>query len=266
MLALSLAVPTCLAGLVLAVRGWVEPVMALGEEIPVVAVLLHPRMGVAERAEWIDVQRERHPTWRVDEIPPDRLAERLTHWFPYLEDLLEEEGAGLLPPLVEIAAADATEVEALLDSPAVIAVGPRTSLRRTLGLAASSLTWALAGLSGVLLIAAAMLAALWVHLELYRHADELEIMRLVGATEGTAAGPFLFSVIAPGILAAAVAAAGTIVAAGQVSRITVALGLPPLEVPAELLVLEIAAAVLLPGVVAFLTVARNARRIGSGGK
>jgi cell division protein FtsX len=257
-LALALAVPVCLAGVTWSVMGWLQPVVGLAEQANVVAVLLHPHMDEDQRTGWLQGQRDAHPDWRVEEVPPEELAARLTHWFPYLKDLLDDDGVVMLPPLVEISTSDPESVSVLTRSPAVIAVGPRVPVRRILGAAAGGLALVLGGASVVLLLSAALLAAVWVHLELYRHADEITVMRLVGATEAALQGPFLVATAAPGVIAAILAIVGTLTVAEWLSRLTGALALPPVGVSPLVLVAQAVVGVLLPLAAAAITLARHA--------
>ncbi|MBW2527930.1 MAG: hypothetical protein JRI23_27365, partial [Deltaproteobacteria bacterium] len=208
-LALALAIPISLAGVTWAVMRWLEPVVGTTDRANVVAVLLHPHMDDEQREDWLRSQRDDHPGWRLEIVAPEQLALRLSHWFPYLRDLLEQDGGAMLPPLVEITTDDPESVAVLERSPAVIAVGPRTPLRSLLGRVSRGLGLALASTSVVLLISAGLLAAVWVHLELYRHADEITIMRLVGATEPAIRGPFLVAAAAPGLVAGVLAVLAT---------------------------------------------------------
>jgi cell division protein FtsX len=98
----------------------------------------------------------------------------------------------------------------------------------------------------------------WVHLELFRHADEITIMRLVGATERTIRGPFLVAVAIPGAVAAVLSVVGTITATAWLSRLTSDLGLAPITVPPMVLVMQAAAGLVLPVVAAVITLARHA--------
>jgi cell division transport system permease protein len=112
--------------------------------------------------------------------------------------------------------------------------------------------------SAVLLLAASLFAAVWVHLELYRHADEITIMRLVGATESAIRGPFLVVTLAPGMVAAVLAGVATLSGVGWMSRLVAVLGLPRLEVSSFVLVLQAALAFGLPLTSALLTLWRHA--------
>jgi cell division protein FtsX len=160
--------------------------------------------------------------------------------------------------LVEITTSDLESVSVLDRSPAVIAVGPRSSVNRMLGRLARGTGLLLGGLSGVLLLSAALLAAVWVHLELYRHADEITIMRLVGAAESAVRGPFIFAIMVPGLVAGWFAVAATVVAATQLSKLTDALGLPQVQVDPAVLAAQIVVGLVLPFCAAMITLARHA--------
>jgi cell division transport system permease protein len=257
-LALALAIPVGLAGITWSVMRWLEPVVGLAEQANVVAVLLHPHMDDDQRARWMADQRRDHPGWRLELVAQEELAARLTHWFPYLGDLLEGEGASMLPPLVEITTESPESVAVLGRSPAVIAVGPTVPVRRVVGAAAAGLAMVLAATSAVLLLSAALLAAVWVHLELYRQGDEITVMRLVGATEAALQGPFLVATAAPGVVAGALAVVASVAVTGALSRFTAALGLPAVTVSPVILAAEFVVASLLPLVAAAITLARHA--------
>jgi len=257
-LALALAIPISLAGVTWAVMRWLEPVVGTAGRANVVAVLLHPEMDDQQRTAWLASQREGHPGWQLEMVSPEQLARRLGHWFPYLRDLLEQDGGDMLPPLVEITTEDPESVAVLEQSPAVIAVGPRTPLRSLLGRVSRGLALALAATSAVLLISAVLLGAVWVHLELYRHADEITIMRLVGATEPAIRGPFLVATAAPGLLAGVLAVLATSAVVDGLSRMAAALGLPAVTVSPGLLAAQALVGLVLPLTAAWLTLVRHA--------
>ncbi|HPA79862.1 MAG TPA: hypothetical protein PLS95_03545 [Thermoanaerobaculales bacterium] len=257
-LALALAIPIGLAGVTFSVMRWLEPAVGTADRANVVAVLLHPHMGDDQRATWLEGQRREHPEWRLEVVAPEQLARRLGHWFPYLKDLLERDGGAMLPPLVEITTSDPESVAVLERSPAVIAVGPRTPLRSLLGRVSRGLGLALGAASAVLLISAALLAAVWVHLELYRHADEITIMRLVGATESAIRGPFLVATVAPGLVAGGLALLGTTAVLDGLSRLAEVVGLPALTVSPAVLAAQAGAGLVLPLGAAAVTLMRHA--------
>ncbi len=257
-LALSLAVPLALAGITWSVMRWIEPVAGLAEEATVVPVLLHPQMDAEQRREWIEERGRDHPEWRIEEVSAARLAERLARWFPYLDELLSDGGDAMLSPLVEITTAEPEGVAVLERSPAVVAVGPRSSVRRALGRAARVLGWSLGVTTGALLVAAGLFTAVWVHLELYRHADEITIMRLIGATEPAVRGPFIVATVAPGVVASALAVTGTLWVLSGFSRTASALGLPAVEGSAAVVGVQLALGCGLPLLAAVVTLSRHA--------
>ena len=255
-LALALGVPIALAGVGLTLHKWLGPVADLSGQKSSVAVLLHPQIESGERRRWIAELATDHPDWSVSEVSGSELAERLQRWFPYLEELMDS-GDATLPSLVEILTDNPDLVTELEDRTEVLAVGPRSSIQQTLGLVARRLALIVGVISFVLLAVAVLLAAVWVHLELYRHADEVIIMRLVGATEGTIRGPFLVAVAIPGAVAGALSVAGSLTTVSGLSRLASALGLSAISVPPSVLVLQIAASVFLPLLAAVITLARH---------
>ena len=257
-LAVALAIPISLAGVTLSVRQWLAPVIELGDRESVVTVLLHPRLDDAGRRGWMADQALSHPQWQLVAVEPDELAERLATWFPYLKEVLEREGPEMLPAMVEIRTLDPTSVLALKDQIAVLAVGPTSSVNRVVGRVARQFALTLISVAIALVAGAVLLAAVWVHLELHRHAEEIAIMRLMGATEATVRGPFLVAVAAPALLAAVASVVLTVVAVGSMARLATPLGLTAEGVPLTILVVQVVGAVGLPMVAAFITLERHA--------
>ena len=256
-LALVLGVPIALAGVGLTLHQWLGPVADLSGQKSSVAVLLHPQLEPSERRRWIAELSTGHPEWTISEVSSSDLAERLQRWFPYLEDLMES-GDASLPPLIEILTDIPDSVTELQDRAEVLAIGPRSSIQQTLGTVARRLALIVGVVSFVLLAGAVLLAAVWVHLELYRHADEVIIMRLVGATENTIRGPFLVAVAMPGAIAGVLSVVGSLATVSGLSRLSSALGLSPMSIPPAVLVLQLATAVFLPLLAAVITLARHA--------
>jgi len=257
-LAVALAIPISLAGVTLSVRQWLAPVIELGDHESVVTVLLHPRLDDAGRRGWMADQARSHPQWQLAAVEPNELAERLATWFPYLEEVLEREGPEMLPAMVEIRTLDPTSVLAIKDQIAVLAVGPTSSVNRVVGRVARQFALTLISVAIALVAGAVLLAAVWVHLELHRHAEEIAIMRLMGATEATVRGPFLVAVAAPALLAAVASVVFTVVAVGSMARLAAPLGLTAAGVPLSILVVQVVGAVGLPMVAAFITLERHA--------
>jgi cell division protein FtsX len=257
-LAVALAIPISLAGVTLSVRQWLAPVIDLGERESVVAVLVHPGLDAGERRAWIAEKARQHPGWTLEEVPPEELAQRLSSWFPYLEDVLGREGPGILPPMVEITTTDPESVSVVNDEAEVLAVGPTSSVNRVVGRAGRRLASVLFAVAVGLVAGAVLLAAVWVHLELHRHADEIAIMRLMGATETTVRGPFFVAVTVPAVLAAVLSVTTTLGVVGWLARLLAPLGLTGVGASIPVLAGQVAGAVGLPLIAALITLERHA--------
>ncbi len=257
-LALALAIPISLAGVTISVRQWLEPVIDLGDREGVVAILLHPRLDESGRRAWIDEQTQRHPGWQLMAVGPEELAQRMSNWFPYLEELLEREGPEILPPMVEIRTRDPEGVRALKTDDEVLAVGPTSSVNQVVGRFADRFATVLFTVAGLLMAGAMLFAGVWVHLELHRNAEEIAIMRLMGATESTVRGPFLVAVTAPALLAAAASVVITVVAVGWISQLAAPLGLASTGPTLMVVVTQVFCAIALPLAAAIITLERHA--------
>jgi cell division transport system permease protein len=257
-LALALAIPISLAGVTVSLRQWLEPVIDLSDRESVVAVLLHPRLDESQRRLWIGDQSRSHPDWKLDDVEPDELAKRLASWFPYLEEVLQREGPQMLPHMVEITTRRPQSVLELKETTAVLAVGPTSSVNRVVGQVARRFALVLLLIAGALVSGAVLLAAIWVHLELHRNAEEIAIMRLMGATEATVRGPFFVAVAVPALLAAVISVVLTVVAVGWMATLAAPLGLAARGASFVVLSSQILGAVGLPMIAAFVTLERHA--------
>jgi len=258
-LALALAIPISLAGVTVTLRGWLEPVIDLGEREDVVLVLLHPSLDRDSRQTWVDGQTGRNTEWRLAVVESDELSQRLSTWFPYLEDLLAREGPEMVPPLVEITTRNPHEVAALTDDADVLAVGPTSSVNQVVGRVARKFSSVLLVIAAALAASAILLTAVWVHLEVHRNAEEIAIMRLMGATESTVKGPFLVAVAAPALIAAVVSVFFSVMSVGWIARLAEPLGLQVSGVPVMVLIVQVLGAVVLPLVTALVTLERYAK-------
>jgi len=256
-LAAALAVPIALGGLTVFLDAWLHPYLGTGEPEVSVNVLLRPKVEPDQRQAWIEEVAKLHPAWKLHLVPSSELAARLTRWFPYLEGLLSPDNKGLLPALVEVVADDPEEVALLARDPKVLAVGPTSSVRRILETAGRRIAAGLAVLTVLLLLAAALLAAVWTHLEMYRHSDEITIQRLVGATEAAVRGPFLAVISVTGVVAGLLGAGGTLLLARGIQRMAAILGLPLPHLSPWIPVLQVLTATLLPMASAWIALARH---------
>jgi len=257
-LALALAVPLALGGFTVVVERWLMPLVAgQGPAVPV-QVLLKPDATGTRRDEWIRRQSSSHPDWSVRAVSSEELARRLTLWFPYFQRLMDAKALEVMPPLVEVTSKDPTAVAGLTEDPGVLAVGPTSDLNGLLRKASGRLRWVLGTAALVLLAAAALLAAVWVHLEMYRHADEITVMRLVGTAESAVRGPFLVVVTITGAAAGLLSCAITWLLVHWSSGVLDLLKVRTPEIPWWVLAVQLLAAVLLPVVAAAVTLSRHA--------
>lgn len=263
-LSVTIAIPVALAGYGVVVGSWLQPLVDLEDDVVTVPVLLHPRMDGEQRSAWVADQRTLHPAWEVTEISPDELRDRLVRWFPYLSGLFRDEEPVDLPVLVEVSAPQPEEVRDLLVGPAVIAVGPTSSVNRMLGAGARLAVLGISALSALLLLSGIVLAATWVHLEIYRHAEEISVMRLVGATEGTIRSPFLVLMGGVGLVAGVLAGIGTRALTGVTSRALGGLGLPAVVTSAPITTAQVVVCVTVPVLAAAVTLLIHARRTTKG--
>lgn len=257
-LALALAIPISLAGVTLSVRQWLAPIIDLGDRDSVVTVLLHPRLDDSSREVWMSDQARNHPEWELVAVEPEELAKRLATWFPYLEGVLEREGPEMLPPMVEITTRNPQGVLELKDHVAVLAVGPTSSVNQVVGKVARRLALVLISVAAALIGGAVLLAAVWVHLELHRNAEEIAIMRLMGATEATVRGPFLVAVAVPALLAAVASVILTVVVVGWMAQLAAPLDLTARGASFAVLATQVIGAVGLPMAAALITLERHA--------
>ena len=257
-LALALAIPISLAGVTLSVRQWLAPMIDLGDRDSVVAVLLHPRLDDSSREVWMSDQARNHPEWKLVAVEPEELAKRLATWFPYLEGVLEREGPEMLPPMVEITTRSPKGVHGLEDHVAVLAVGPTSSVNQVVGKVARRFAFVLILVAAALIAGAVLLAAVWVHLELHRNAEEIAIMRLMGATEATVRGPFLVAVAVPALLAAVASVILTVVVVGWMAQLAAPLDLTARGASILVLATQVFGAVGLPMAAALITLERHA--------
>lgn len=257
-LALALAIPVSLAGVTVSLRQWLEPVIDLSDRESVVAILLHPRMDEDQRRSWVSDQSRSHPDWILVDVEPEELAQRLASWFPYLEEVLQREGPEMLPHMVEITTREPERVLELKNTAGVLAVGPTSSVNRVVGQVAKNFALVLLLVAAALVSGAVLLAAVWVHLELHRNAEEIAIMRLMGATEATVRGPFLVAVFVPALLAAGISVVVTVVVVSWMAKLAAGLGLAATGASMAVLSGQALGAVGLPMLAALITLERHA--------
>jgi cell division protein FtsX len=257
-LALSLSVPLSVAAVTWMARSWMEPLLGRASDTVVTAVLLRAELDDVEVEQWVAEHARDQPSWRLDRVGDDELKRRLSEWFPTLSRLLAEDRDLVLPRMVEIEVPTGRPPVSFRGDPAVLAVGPGSTLSTQLRRAADRASWLTTAVCVGLLGAAVLMVSVSVHLELYRHAEEVAIMRLVGATEATVRSPFLVASVVPGAIAAVLSMGVTTFLTSQMSAIVEFLGLPPIPLTPAVLLAELAVALLLPVSASFVTLRRHA--------
>ncbi len=223
-------VATVLAGTLLGVRGWIlAEVLSSQRPATITVTMTSPATAAALREE----VNSRFPAAVATVMTPAAVRAELASWFPQIAGALAAASEDSYPTLlvVEVARGDEERVTAWL------------SQRPGVGLAAGSRFWreplqrvltgALAGglaLTVTLLIGCGIVVLLVVRLMVLAHADEIEIMRLIGARERDIRIPYLVS----GAALAGLGSAIGVLVLGLLSRAS-ALGLPPMRLAVETL-------------------------------
>lgn len=186
-----IAVAAAWAGALLIARARVEQHL-LRRDQPAVAVA---SLGAGESAsEAVEALRSRFPAARVRLLEPDATRDELANWFPELTGFFERLEEASFPTLleVEVEPAQATAVVEFLRA------------RPEVALAESSLAWqgdlmqtlrratiAGLGIAFALLLGCGAVVLLAVRLLVLEHADEITIMRLIGARDRDIRLPYL---------------------------------------------------------------------------
>jgi cell division transport system permease protein len=190
---LMVLVATVLAGTLLAVRAWiVAELLSSDREATITVTVESPGTATALRGELTS----RFPGIAATVMAPAAVRAELASWFPHIAGALSAVSSDSYPTLlvVHVARADEESLTAWLSQrPGVqLAVGSRfwrEPLQRVL---AGALAGGLA-LTITLLTGCGIVVLLVVRLMVLGHADEIEIMRLIGARERDIRVPYLVS-------------------------------------------------------------------------
>ena len=191
--ALLVFVATVLAGSLLAIRAWVyAELLTLHQPATITVALSSPQAGW----EVADQLRQQFPGAAANVLAPGAVRAELLSWFPQLAGALATLAEESFPALlvVELPRSDEAAATMWLEhQPAVRLAASSRLWREPLQRA---LAGALAGgvaLTGTLLAGCAIVVLLAVRLMVLAHADEIEIMRLIGARERDIRVPYLVS-------------------------------------------------------------------------
>ncbi len=188
-------------------RGWVRSeLLAQGRDTAVVAIA----RGPAEVASLKAALAERFPYLPSAALSPRKVQEELADWFPELSTVLLTLDERSFPPLLQVQVPHGQEaaVAAFLQArPEVTLVESSSGWQARLEQAVSRFFYAGSALALALLVACCAVVLLVVRLLVLNHADEIAIMRLIGAHEGDIRRPYVVCGALLGLLGGALGAA-----------------------------------------------------------
>jgi cell division protein FtsX len=180
-------------GVLWSVREWVRvELLARDRQTMVVAVA----RGQAEAATLGEALRARFPALATVSLTPRKVQEELASWFPELSTVLLTLDERSFPPIVQVEVTpDQEEAVAsfLRSRPEVTLAESSRGWQARLEQAVSRLFFAGFVLALTLLVGCWAVVLLVVRLLVLNHADEIAIMRLIGAHEGDIRRPYLIS-------------------------------------------------------------------------
>lgn len=180
-------------GVFWSLHGWVDrELLARGRATTVVAVA----RGPAEAASLRQALSARYPGVPVVALSPRNVQEELARWFPELATVLLTLDERNFPPILQadVAPAEESAVAAWLRArPEATLVESSRAWQARLESAVSRVLVAGFVLAASLLAGCAVVVLLVVRLLVLAHADEIAIMRLIGAHEGDIRRPYLIS-------------------------------------------------------------------------
>ena len=213
------AVASAWGGVLWTVHDWIHrEFLATNRPATVVAIA----RGDAEVTTLRDAIQARVPGARIAALTPRKVQEELAGWFPELATVLLTLDERSFPPILEIEVSAAQEVSLvpwLQERPEATLVESSRAwqdrLQRTVSqvlIAGSALAVALlVGCGVVVLLVVRLLGGTGPRILLAAHADEIAIMRLIGAHEGDIRRPYL---LCGSLLGATGGVAGTMILLG----------------------------------------------------
>jgi cell division transport system permease protein len=161
-----------------------------------------------------DAIQARVPGARIAALTPRKVQEELAGWFPELATVLLTLDERSFPPILEIEVSAAQEVSLvpwLQERPEATLVESSRAWQDRLQRTVSQVLIAGSALAVALLVGCGVVVLLVVRLLVLAHADEIAIMRLIGAHEGDIRRPYL---LCGSLLGATGGVAGTMILLG----------------------------------------------------
>ncbi|NWF99750.1 MAG: hypothetical protein HXY19_02240 [Thermoanaerobaculaceae bacterium] len=188
---LLMAVATSWGGALLAARQWLQgQLLAQGREASIVAVLASP----AESEPLRQALLAAFPQAAATALPPAAVRKQIASWFPEVATMLAGLPETSFPALLQVVVRtdDEPRLSAWLVARPEVTVAQSSRIwQRQLGEFASRLGWVGSAAAAVLLGGCLVVVLLVIRLLVLSHADEIAIMRLIGAHEAAIRGPYL---------------------------------------------------------------------------
>jgi cell division protein FtsX len=173
------------------IRQWVSSELLSRNRQTAVVAIAGEHTDVAALMEAV---ARRFPTLAVESLSPRQVQDELARWFPELSTVLLTLDARSFPPIVQVQVPPAQEdvvTRFLRGRPEVTLVESSSGWQARLAQAVSRFFFAGSVLALTLLIGCCAVVLLVVRLLVLNHADEIAIMRLIGAHERDIRRPYL---------------------------------------------------------------------------
>jgi len=197
---LLVTLSTSLGGVLWAARRWVDAQILPGERPATVVAVVQPVPSV--EAVWTATRR-RFEEVSGGPVPPSDVRRQLSEWFPEFSSLFSGLADDSFPALLDLEIdppGEAALVEWLRAQPDVVLVESSRRWQERLDRAAWKILWSGAAVAMTLLLGCCALVLLVVRLLVLDHADEIAIMRLIGAHEREIRLPYLMCGLFLGLL------------------------------------------------------------------
>ncbi len=188
---LLVAVATSWGGALVTARQWLmRQLLAQGEEASIVAVLASPTATPSLQQALLAA----FPRATATPMAPAAVRDQIAGWFPEVASMLAGLPESSFPALLQVAVPveDEPRLAAWLAArPEVTVAQSSRTWQRQLGEFAGRLGWIGSAVTAVLLGGCLVVVLLVIRLLVLSHADEIAIMRLIGAHEAAIRGPYL---------------------------------------------------------------------------
>lgn len=188
---LLIMVATAWAGVLWVIRDWVFAQLLARDRASAVVAILKPESAPASLVQAVTA---RFPNARVSALGPKGVQDELARWFPELANTLLGLDPGAFPPLVQVMIqpdGEGSAVAWLRARPEVALVESSRAWQSRLEQTTARVLAFGFGLAFSMLIGCGAVVLLVVRLLVIEHADEIAIMRLIGAHDGDIRMPYL---------------------------------------------------------------------------